>query len=114
MKRIEYNGQSLVTGNEVADAVTHYVTRAAGMNAAVAVEVPVLAENGTVEPHTLILSAATQLNVFDVDGDLGGRETERFPVPEFPAVGGQGATWKAEAVERNAPRIDEDPLNPVL
>jgi hypothetical protein len=114
MKRIEYNGQSLVTGNEAADAVTHYVTRAAGMNAAVAVDVPVLAENGTVESHTLILSAATQLNVFDVDGDLGERDAERFPVPDFPSVGGQGTTWTEDTVQSNAPLIDEDPLNPVL
>jgi hypothetical protein len=114
MKRIDYNGQSLVTGNEVADAVTHYVTRAAAMNATLAVDIPVLADNGTVESHTLILSSATQLDVIDVDGGPAERELERFPVPDFPSVGGQAIIWTSEAMQRDAPMIDEDPLDPVL
>ncbi|PXA72313.1 hypothetical protein [Cryobacterium arcticum] len=110
MKRITYNGEPLVTGTGVTEALVHYVTHVAGMAAAVAVDIPVLERNGTVQAHTLILSNSTQLTVKDVDG-LTEDESARFPVPELPPVGGQAFAMAPETIRQDAPFLDEDPLD---
>jgi hypothetical protein len=110
MKRISYNGEPLVTGTGVTDALVHYVTHVAGMAAAVAVDIPVLESNGTVQAHTLILSAATQLTVTDVDG-AEADEAARFAVPQLPPVGGQASSVASAAIKEDAPFLDEDPLD---
>lgn len=111
MKRITYNGEPMITGTAVAGALVHYVTHVAAMASAVAVEVPVLESNGTVLAHTLVLSAATQLAVIDVDGLSEQEEESRFPVPEFPPVGGQAFALPPEEIENDAPFLDDDPLD---
>lgn len=110
MKRITYNGEPMVTGTAVAEALVHYVTHVAAMAAAVAVDVPALEENGTVRSHTLVLSAATQLAVIDVDGLSAEDDEARFPVPEFPPVGGQAYALPSEKIVPDAPFLDDDPL----
>jgi hypothetical protein len=109
MKRITYNGEPLVTGTAVAEALVHYVTHVAAMAAAVAVDIPALEQNGAVQAHTLVLSAATQLAVIDVDGLSVEEEDSRFPVPEFPPVGGQAFAMPPEDIENDAPFLDDDP-----
>jgi hypothetical protein len=111
MKRITYNGEPLITGTDVADAVVHYVTQVAGMAAAIAVDLPILEADGTVQSHTLIFSAATQLGISEADGLAGADEGALFPVPEFPPVGGQAFAVAPEAIEDDAPFLDEDPLD---
>ena len=111
MKRITYNGEPLVTGTGVTDALLNYVTRVSGMAAAVAVDIPVLERNGTIQAHTLILSTATQLTVKDIDG-VSADESARFPVPELPPVGGQAFAMEPESIQADAPFLDEDPLDP--
>ncbi|MET0956189.1 MAG: hypothetical protein ABWY68_09580 [Cryobacterium sp.] len=110
MKRITYNGEPLVTGTGVTDALVHYVTHVAGMAAAVAVDIPVLELNGTVKAHTLILSNATQLTVKDVDG-VTDDESAKFPVPELPPVGGKAFAMEPESIQADAPFLDDDPLD---
>ncbi|MCU1446974.1 hypothetical protein [Cryobacterium sp.] len=110
MKRITYNGQSLITGTGVSDALVNYVAHVAAMAAAVAIDIPVLEPNNTVVPHTLLLSAATQLEVAGVDGVTGAEESERFPVPALPPVGGQASPIDSADIAANAPVIDEDPM----
>lgn len=115
--RITYNGAPLVTGTAVTDALLHYVTHVAGMAAAVAVDVPVLESTGSVRSHTLILSGATQLEVSELgaasaEAEEGAEdELTRFPVPNFPAVGGQAFALAAADLENDAPFLDEDPLD---
>jgi hypothetical protein len=111
MKRIIYNGEALVTGTDVADGLVHYLTHVASMTATIALDVPVLEENGSVQPHTLILSTATQLEIMDIDGMPEAEEGARFPVPEFPPVGGQAFAVAAEDIQQDAPLLDEDPVN---
>lgn len=110
MKQITYNGEPLVTGTDVADALVHYVTHVAGMSAAVAIDLPVLEADGTVQPHTLILSAATELGIRDVDALAGQDEGTRFPVPDFPPIGGQAFAMATEDIGEDAPFLDEDPM----
>ena len=111
MKRITYNGEPMVTGTAVAQALVHYVTHVAAVASAVAVEVPVLEPNGAVQAHTLVLSGATQLAVIDVDGLSEEEEETRFPVPEFPPVGGQAFALPPEEIRNNVPFLDDDPLD---
>jgi len=111
MKQITYNGEPFVTGSQVSTALVNYVTNVASMAAAVAVDIPVLETNGTVHNHTLVLSSATQLKVVDVDGSTVEDEALRFPVPEFPPVGGQAYAVSAPDIQGDAPFIDDDFLN---
>jgi len=111
MKRITYNGEPLVTGTQVSDAIVHYVTHVAATTSAVAIDIPVLEKNGSVQTHTLVLSVATQLKVVDVDGSTADEESDRFPVPEFPPIGGQGYAVAPQDIERDAPFIDDDLMN---
>jgi hypothetical protein len=95
MKRINYDGQSLVSGSAVAFALVEYAHAVARMDSSATVEIPVLEDNGTVAVHTLLLSAGTSLETFDIDGgDV--HEDDRFPVPDFTGVGG-----KATAISDN-------------
>jgi hypothetical protein len=112
MKQITYNGEPLVTGTQVSDALVHYVTHVAATATAVAIDIPVLESNGTVQKHTLILSVATQLKVVDVDGSTADEDGDQFPVPEFPPIGGQGAAVAPEKIQVDAPFFDDDYLSP--
>jgi hypothetical protein len=111
MKQITYNGEPLVTGTDVSDALVHYVTHVAATASAVAIDVPVLEKDGTVQTHTVLLSVATQLKVVDVAGSTTDDELARFPVPEFPPIGGQGYAVAPHDIEEDAPFIDDDFLN---
>jgi hypothetical protein len=111
MKQITYNGEPLVTGTQVSDALVHYVTHVAATATAVAIDIPVLESNGTVQKHTLILSVATQLKVVDVDGSTADEDGDQFPVPEFPPIGGQGTAVAPAEIEVDAPFIDDDYLD---
>lgn len=88
MKRLNFDGQSLVTGTEVADALTDYAETVARMNTSAIVDIPILEENGTIATHTLLLNSATALETFDIDGNLE-EEADRFPVPPLPSIGGK-------------------------
>jgi hypothetical protein len=112
MKQITYNGEPLVTGTQVSDALVHYVTHVAATATAVAIDIPVLESNGTVQKHTLILSVATQLKVVDVDGSTADEDGDQFPVPEFPPIGGHGTAVAPAEIEVDAPFIDDDYLSP--
>ena len=105
MKRINFAGTSLMTGNAVADALLNFATH---LDSSVTVDIPVLESNGVVEPHTLLLGPATQLSVVDADG-VQPNEAELFPVPEFPPVGGIAVAKPAARAGELSLDIDEDP-----
>ncbi|HEY1530010.1 MAG TPA: hypothetical protein VGF80_04290 [Galbitalea sp.] len=88
MKRINYDGQSLVSGSAVVSSLVEYAQAVARMDSSATVEIPVLEDNGTVAMHTLLLTAATSLETFDIDGGHAD-EDDRFPVPDFAGVGGK-------------------------
>jgi hypothetical protein len=87
MKRITYNGESIVTGNAIAEALLEYTTSVADAENSVTVDITVLEDNGETSIHTLLLSQASQFDVTDVGGIAEGEEAWRFPVPEMPQVG---------------------------
>lgn len=107
MKRITYSGLAFATGTEVASALTEYVTVVGRIGTAVAVEIPTQEENGTIGSRVLMLNSTTQLTIDDIDG-VSSEEDElnRFPVPEFPAIGGKAVASKADSLD-SFPEMDE-------
>ena len=107
MKRITYAGLAFATGTAVATALTEYATTVGRVGVSVAVDVPTQDENGTVGSRTLILNPTTQFTVDDIDG-VSSEEDElaRFPVPDFPAIGGKAVAQKVDS-EEEFPAIDE-------
>jgi hypothetical protein len=88
VKRVTVDNVSLVTGTAVADSLTEYAEKVSRMQTSSSVEIPVLEDNGSVTVHTLLLTVATTLETVDVDGAVED-ESERFPVPQFTAIGGK-------------------------
>jgi hypothetical protein len=114
MKRITYGGGSIVTGNAITAALLEYTTTVADAENSVTVDITVLEENGDTSVHTLLLSPASQFDVADVGGMSALEESERFPVPELPAVGITGtaetsgeAASTADDINRIMAEIDE-------
>jgi hypothetical protein len=86
MKRITNAGENLITSNEIAERLVSYAVRVSQLGTSSAVRIPVLESNGTVAQHTLVINAATQLDIVDVDGITAGSETDRFGEAEFPPL----------------------------
>ncbi|WP_104131118.1 hypothetical protein [Cryobacterium sp. M91] len=87
MKRITYSDGSILTSNAITTALLRYITSVPGTDNSVTVDVTVLGENDETCMHTLVLSAASQFDVVDVEGVTEEEEVARFPVPEMPVVG---------------------------
>jgi hypothetical protein len=84
MKRITYAGGSILTGDDVAEALLDYVTAHSLGEENVAVDIRVLELDGTTRTHTLVLGPATQLDVADVAEETLEGEALLFPLPIFP------------------------------
>ena len=85
MKRISYAGGSILTGDDVAQALLDYVTEHSRGDENVAVNIRVQEQDGTTRTHTLVLGPATELDVADVAEETLAGELELFPLPVFPA-----------------------------
>jgi len=107
MKRITYAGVAFATGTEVARALLEYTTVVSRVKTAVAVDVPVQEENGTIGSRTLLLNTTTQFTIDDIDGVISeADELTKFPIPDFPAIGGKAVAEKADDIE-SFPKMDE-------
>ncbi|MGY4858797.1 hypothetical protein [Cryobacterium sp. AP23] len=84
MKRITYAGGSILTGDDVAEALLDYVTEHSRGEDSVAVDIVVRELDGTTRTHTLVLGPATELDVADVAEETLEGEGELFPLPIFP------------------------------
>ena len=106
MKLITYAGGTILTGDDVAEALLDYVTAHSQGEESVAVDVQVLEPDGSTRTHTLVLAPATELDVADVAEESLADEILLFPPPVFPpsrilAVVEPSAEAEAEA-ERHA------------
>lgn len=61
MKTVLYAGDSVVTGDDIADAVLRYAAALAGASQAATVDIPVLRPDGKVEHDTLLIGPASQI-----------------------------------------------------
>ena len=107
MKRIAYAGQAYSTGTAVAEALTEYATVVSRIGTSVAVDIPVQEDNGTVGMRTFLLNSTTQFVLDDIDGVRSEEdELARFPVPEFPAIGGRAEPAVGDKLD-SFPVIDD-------
>ena len=87
MKRINYAGGTLETGDAVAQAMVDYVTAVTQTENNITVDIRVREPDGAVSTHSLVLGPGTQLDVSDADdNDADGAaedEASMYPVPEF-------------------------------
>lgn len=106
MKRITFNGSSIVTGNAITAALLDYTTTVADAENSVTVDITVLEENGETSVHTLLLGPASQFDVADVGGISEDDEATRFPVPVMPQVGISATVGDNIDAARTADDID--------
>lgn len=92
-----------MTGDAVAIALLNYAQYVIRAGTSVSVDVPVLEQNGVIASRTILLGPATQLESRYADGDVGDDETNRFPVPRFPPVGGKGMPAELEPLPEYLP-----------
>lgn len=102
MKLITYAGGTILTGDDVAEALLGYVTAHSRGDESIAVDIKVLEPDGSTRTHTLVLGPATELDVADVAEDSLAGEIALFPLPVFPpgrilAVEEPSAESEAEA-----------------
>ena len=102
MKLITYAGGTILTGDDVAEALLDYVTAHSRGDESIAVDIQVLEPDGSTRTHTLVLGPATELDVADVAEDTLAGEIALFPLPVFPpshilAVKEPSAETEAEA-----------------
>lgn len=107
MKLITYAGGTILTGDDVAEALLNYVTAHSRGEESVAVHIRVLEPDGSTRTHTLVLGPATELDVADVAEESLEGEIALFPLPVFPpghilAVEEPSAEAEAEAEEHAA------------
>ena len=107
MKRIAYAGTTLVTSDAVADQLLTFTVELSQAQRGTSVAIPVLESNGTVRDHTLALNPSSQMEITDVDGQVGSEDPSRFPTPSFPILGGLPVGMGADEVEESVPEIDE-------
>lgn len=116
MKRITYGSGSIVTSDAIAEALLRYVTTTADSENSVAVDVTVLEEGGETAVHTLVLSAASPLDVSDIDVPSEAEDESRFPLPDIHRAATTGivedqgdcdASRTADDIDRMMIEIDE-------
>lgn len=111
MKRISYAGGSLVTGSAVTEALLQFATNVASDAGSVAVEVPVLEEDGSTTTHTLLLGPGMQFDVSDVDSPAARDEEELFPVPDLPQLGIVAVSEPSAQAGRDADAFNREVAN---
>lgn len=111
MKRITYAGGSIVTGNLVTEALLEFATTVASDASSVAVEVPVLEEDGTTTTHTLLLGPGMQFDVSDVDPLSAEEEARLFPVPDLPQIGHVAVSRPSEQADTDAAAFNREVAN---
>jgi len=84
MKSISFAGGTLTTGDAVAASLLDRVSRLSPTSNSITVDIPVLEPDDTVSTHTIVLSAAVQLDVTSTGRQSPGDEAGLFPVPELP------------------------------
>jgi len=76
MKRISYAGSSVLTGDEIADALLCYAEALVNNDSAAAIEMPVRRHDGSVVTASLLIGPASQLVMLPEADDGAGELTD--------------------------------------
>lgn len=69
MKHIRYDSTTILVGDDVADAVIEYAAALAGGDRADTVEVPAVAEDGTMTTTKVLIGPSSEIVIEDADED---------------------------------------------
>ncbi|NQX28428.1 hypothetical protein HQQ81_13860 [Microbacteriaceae bacterium VKM Ac-2854] len=108
MRRIMYDGSSLVTSETVATAVMGYAADVVRLGTSAAVDVPALEANGSILHHTILLGPATQMEIVDIDGEASSVDDSEFPMPSFPALIARAAPVHTAVEDDLMPDLDDE------
>lgn len=111
MKRISYASGSIVTGNAVTEALLEFAQAVASDAGSVAVDVPVLEEDGTTTTHTLLLGPGMPFDVSDVDLLSPEEEARLFPVPDLPQIGTVAVSKPSAQADKDAAAFNREVAN---
>jgi len=78
VKHIHYDGATILTGDDVADAVIEYAAALSGGDRADTVAVPSVAPDGTLTTTKILIGPASELVVEDADDDVLETEDAEF------------------------------------
>jgi hypothetical protein len=106
MKRLNYDGQSLVTGSAAADAVMEAAKAVVRMSSGASIDIAVREDDGGVVTHTLLLNPSTALESFELEEVAEPDEEELYPVPDAPPIGSKAVSVSPEDAESLAPPTD--------
>ncbi|WIB77924.1 hypothetical protein DEJ28_02175 [Curtobacterium sp. MCPF17_002] len=78
MKHIHYDSSTILTSDDVADAVIEYAAALAGGDRADTVAVPAVAEDGTMTTTKILIGPSSEIVVEDAEEDDLELEREEF------------------------------------
>ncbi|OII09094.1 hypothetical protein [Curtobacterium sp. MCBA15_008] len=78
MKHIQYDGSTILTSDDVADAVIEYAAALAGGDRADTVAVPAVADDGTMTTTKILIGPSSEIVVEDTEEDDLEVEQEEF------------------------------------
>jgi hypothetical protein len=78
MKHIQYDGSTILTSDDVADAVIEYAAALAGGDRADTVAVPAVAEDGTMTTTKILIGPTSEIVVEDAEEDDLELERQEF------------------------------------
>ena len=110
MKHIHYDGATILTGDDVADAVIEYAAALSGGDRADTVAVPSVAPDGTLTTTKILIGPASELVVEDADDDVLETEDAEFVQQLRAAARTFGHSEPIHAAER-AELDDPDQLD---
>lgn len=103
MKRLTFSGHTLITGDGVVSALLDYAQQVTGAPNNVVVQIPVLEDDGSVRPHTLVFGSMMEFDISEADGEVSSAvDEEQFPVPDLPDVGTVKAKMSSPDAEQDA------------
>jgi hypothetical protein len=101
MKHIHYDGATILTGDDVADAVIEYAAALSGGDRADTVAVPSVGPDGTLTTTKILIGPASELVVEDADDDVLETEDAVFVQRLRAAARSFGHSEPIHAAERS-------------
>ena len=69
MKHIQYDGSTILTSDDIADAVIEYAAALAGGDRADTVAIPAVAQDGTMTTTKILIGPSSEIVIEDADED---------------------------------------------
>jgi hypothetical protein len=108
MKSIHYDGSTLLTSDDVADAVIEYAAALSGGDRADTVDVPCVGDDGTMTTTKILIGPASEMVVEDADDDALETTDDQFVARLREAAETFGHSKPIHAADRDTTTSDGD------